>query len=182
MSKEPKTDNNHSVSHLYYRNFMNSHYKTDERVLKNIVSKNVKGTGDNVIKLHIYYQNTKTKNLVLKNNPVKTEMLKRTNVVYKFSCPNEDCRLRSVSYIGVTSTSLSRRLTMHLADGAPKEHMENKHKTHLTRVMLTNNTEIIGSTHDSKKLNILEALYILEQKPALNKQVNQSVALSLFGS
>ena len=88
MNKQTKQSNS-TVSHLYYRNYMSSQYKTDEKVLKDIISKNVKGTGDNVLKLHIYYQNMKTRNLVMKNNPAKTEALKRTNVVYKFSCPNK---------------------------------------------------------------------------------------------
>ena len=177
--EKPVTQN---TSHIYYRNYMNSQHKTDEKVLKNIVSKNVKATDSNVLKLHIYYQNMKTKNLVLKNNPVKKEKLKRTNVVYKFSCPNEDCRLRSVNYIGVTSTSLSRRLTMHLKEGAPKEHMEKEHKVKLSRIMMTENTDIIDSAHDIRKLHILEALHILEQKPLINKQINQNNILVLFNS
>ena len=33
----------------------------------------------------------------------------------------------NVNYIGVTPTSLSRRLTMHLANGAIKQHTEKIH-------------------------------------------------------
>ena len=159
---------------------MNSAYRTDERILNKIISKNVKGTGENKIKLHIYYKSKTTKNMFMKNNMAKTETLKRTNVVYKFSCPNEDCRLRSVDYIGVTTTSLSRRLTMHLADGAPKEHMQQEHNVRITRQTLTQNTEIIASSHDTRKLSVLEALFIHEQAPELNRQVHQTNTLLLW--
>ena len=173
-------DSDRSVCNLYYRNYMNSAYTTDERTLKQIISRNVKATGENKVRLQIYYKSLKSKNLFMKNNPAKKETLKRTNVVYKFSCPNEDCRLRSVDYIGVTTTTLSRRLTMHLADGAPKEHMEREHNTQLTRRTLTQNTTIIASTHDTRKLGVLEALLILEQAPILNRQVHQTFTLTLW--
>ena len=171
---------NESVCTVYYRNYMNSAHRTDERVLKNIVSKNVKGTGENKIVLQIYYKSRKSRNLFMRNNLARTEMLKRTNVVYRFSCPNEDCRLRSVDYIGVTTTSLSRRLTMHLADGAPKEHMQREHNTRITRQMLTMNTEVIASAYDSRKLQVLEALFIHEEAPILNRQMQQTFTLSLW--
>ena len=171
---------NRSVCNLFYRNYMNSAYRTDERILKNIVAKNVKGTGENEVNLQIYYKSKKTRNLFMRNNLTKTETLKRTNVVYKFSCPNEDCRLRPVDYIGVTTTSLSRRLTMHLADGAPKEHMQQEHNTPITRKTLTQNTEIIASAQDTRKLNVLEALFIHEQAPILNRQIHQTFTLSLW--
>ena len=116
----------------------------------------------------------------MKNNLGKTDMLKRTNVVYKFSCPNEDCRLCSVDYIGVTTTSLSRRLTMHLSDGAPKEHMQQQHNTQITRRTLTQNTTILASAQDTRKLCVLEALFIHEQTPILNRQVHQTFTLSLW--
>ena len=49
----------------------------------------------------------------------------RANVVYRYSCLKEDCKLlNNVSYIGMTTTTLSRRLTSHLSIGAPK----NTHK------------------------------------------------------
>ena len=115
------------------------------------------------------------------NKPAETVPLKRTNVVYKFSCPHEGCRPHAEHYIGVTTTTLSRRLTMHLQEGAIKQHMKNKHNTELTRQTLVQNTQIIASTNDTRKLAILEALHIHEQRPSLNTQINTHRTLTLWG-
>ena len=65
MSGQTK-QKNHSVCTLFYRNYMNSAHKTDERVLKQIVSKNRQGIGENQVRLQIYYRSLKTKNLFMK--------------------------------------------------------------------------------------------------------------------
>ena len=82
---------------LYYRNFMNSSYKIDERVIQN-VNKNVKCTDkDRTLKLVIFYRNKKTRSILMKNDFTSSkDKLKCTNVVYKFICPHEDCRPREV--------------------------------------------------------------------------------------
>ena len=104
--------------------------------------------------------------MLMRNNmSSKSDKLKCTNVVYQFSCPFEDCRLRGINYIGVTTTSLSRRLTMHLQDGAPKQHMTQTHQTTLTRKLLTENTTIIKSQHNKARLLISEALLIRQHAP-----------------
>ena len=169
---------------LYYRNFMNTSYKVDETVIKHIIKKNVKCVQeDQKLNLVVFYQSKKTRNFIMKNNmSYKREKLKCTNVVYQFICPHEDCRLRKETYIGVTTTSLSRRLTMHLRDGAPKEHMQQQHNTTLTRQHLTENTTIITSCTDKRKLAVLESLHIHEKRPTLNKQVQQYSSLLLWGN
>ena len=51
----------------------------------------------------------------MKNKPDTSPTLKLTNVIYNFNCSFEDCRLQpNVNYIGYTTTTLSRRLTMHI--------------------------------------------------------------------
>jgi hypothetical protein len=109
---------------VYYENQMNESYKIDERVIKQIIDRNVNGVDNVKLKVIIYYKNKYTKQLIIKNNPAaQLKPLQKTNVVYEISCPHEDCALlRNVNYIGMTSTTLSRRITMHLASGAPKEH------------------------------------------------------------
>ena len=69
---------------------------------------------------------------------------------------------------------------MHLADGAPKEHMQREHNTRITRQMLTMNTEVIASAYDSRKLQVLEALFMHEEAPILNRQMQQTFTLSLW--
>ena len=163
---------------------MTKAYKVDERVLKNIIKTNVKPTNEtDTIQLVIYYKNRKVSNLVMKNNMnAKKDPKQKTNVVYKFDCPNEDCQLRGkCSYIGVTTTTLSRRMTMHLADGAPKTHMKKEHNRTITRQDLTQNTQIIATSSNKKKLHILEAIFIRTLTPSLNVQSNPSVTLHLYG-
>ena len=99
QQKQPRTtETQQGTAHnLYYKNYMNTQYKTDEKILKDILKKNVKCNNNNDrLQLNIYYQSKKTRQLVMKNNPIATKPYNRTNVVYKFSCPHEDCRPRNV--------------------------------------------------------------------------------------
>ena len=60
------------------------------------------------------------------------------------SCPKEDCKLlQNIKYIGMTSTTLSRRLTCHLSSGGYKQHMEHVHHECITRPIMTDNTKIL---------------------------------------
>ena len=69
--------------------------KIDERVIKNIVSRNVQCSNVNDrLNLIIYYKNKKSKQLVIKNSlGEKRSQLQHTNVIYEISCPNEECVL-----------------------------------------------------------------------------------------
>ena len=64
--------------------------------------------------------------LIFNNQSSKPTTLKHTNLVYEFKCNLGECELLSSSYIGLTTTILSRRLTMHLAGGAIKSHIHEK--------------------------------------------------------
>ena len=152
---------------------MSAAHKVDESAIRELIGDCVKCVCPNdSIKLEIYYQNRKTLNLVMKNNVLSDgNKLKRANVVYQFYCPHEDCRLHSVSYIGSTTTSLSRRLTMHLREGSPKEHLRQNHNANLTRQQLVENTIIIASSNSQYRLRILEALHIRDRMPKINKQM-----------
>ena len=173
-----------TTHHLYYRNFMSAEYEKDEKILKNIIKKNVmcRDKSDK-LRLHIYYQSMKTKHLVMKNNPVETKWLMRTNVVYQFDCPSEDCRPLKNSYVGYTCTTLSRRLTMHKQEGAIKTHMLQKHNIILTREQLVENTSILHSNHDPKRVEITEAIHIRDHAPSINEQKNARLEkLALWGT
>lgn len=169
---------------LYYRSFMSSAYKVDERVIRGIIFDNVTCTNKNdTLDLTIYYTTKKTSSLIMKNNiTASKDTLKMTNVVYKFCCPIEDCRLHSVGYIGATTTSLSRRLTMHLQEGTLKEHMTEQHGIPLTRKHLTQNTTVLKTCSNRTQLMITEALYIREHTPALNKQLHSQNILTLWNT
>ena len=178
------TESKNGKSHiLYYRNYMNTQYKTDEKILKDIIKKNVKCNSDSEhIELRIYYQGQKTSQLVMKNNPNVTKPSNRTNVIYKFSCSHEDCRSRDAYYLGATTTTLTRRLTMHLREETgPVEHWITKHKQKPSHKTLKENTKTFDIINDHYRLFIQEALYIARYKPPLNTQKNTHISLALWG-
>ena len=111
---------------------MTSAWKIEEQVIRSIVRRNCKTADDEKhLKIHIYYKSPKTSSLLMQNNLLRnTATLKQTNVVYRFQCKAGDCATRQVYYIG--HTSLSKRLTMHLQDRAPKKHYSEQHNTTLT--------------------------------------------------
>ena len=74
-------------------------------------------------------------------------------------------------YVGLTSTTLSRRLTMHLSDTSSIAHHLKKHSCPTTqlRKILTDNTTILEHQNNKQKLQILEALHIRNLQPTLNR-------------
>ena len=167
----PQVQQNTSTIPIYFQNQMHSNYKTDERVIKDIVMKNTQcNNPDTKLNLIIYYKNPKTSNLVLKNNmsPPPTK-LQTSNVVYKFICPYQHGEAEE-SYIGETTTSLSRRLTMHKQSGSIQTHFQETHHVNVTREQLTENTTILAKENNKQKLLITEALLILKENPTLNIQ------------
>ena len=154
---------------------MHYNYKSDEKIMKTLIHKNILHTDPNKkIKLIIYYNKFKTSNLVIRNNSSPSiGVLQKTNVIYKFKCPLGDCISDNNNniYIGLTSTTLSRRLTMHLSDTSSIAQHLNKHSCPTTqlRKILTDNTTILEHQNNKQKLQIFEALYIRNLQPALNR-------------
>ena len=159
---------------LFYRNQMHYNYKSDEKILKTLIHKNILPTDPNKkIKLVIYYNKFKTSNLVVRNNSSPSiGVLQKTNVIYKFKCPLGDCISDNNNiYVGLTSTTLSRRLTMHLSDTSSIAQHLKKHScpTAQLRKILTDNTTILEHQNNKQKLQILEALHIRNLQPTLNR-------------
>ena len=152
---------------LFYKNQYHRDYKKDERALRNIIGNHVKPTSDNEeIKLIIYYKGKRTSSLIMKNNPSpRQDMIRRRNVVYQFKCPVMGC---SQDYIGMTTMRLSKRISCHLQEGAIHRHLERTHNTRLSRENLIATIQVIDQESDPKRLRYLEALHILEKKPAIN--------------
>ena len=123
-SKPPTLD-------LYYQGHMTTGYKEDEKALRRIIARNIKPTDpETKIRLTVYYKTTKMHNLVIKNNCLPpTSPLQEDNVIYRFDCPVGDCQHRTSAYIGMTSMTLSKRLSYHLQNSAIKKHIQNKHNT-----------------------------------------------------
>ena len=160
---------------VYYQNQFSKNYKVDERVMKDLVNTNVKCTDhrDN-LKLVIYYKPSRVSALITKNNQSPPlPVLKRTNLVYEYTCKDGGCERQHKSYIGMTSTTLSRRLTMHKQNGSIRNHSYDDHDTVLTRQILDSRTKIVRLKHDLRRLIIFEALIILAKNPALNIQTSE---------
>ena len=153
---------------------MHYNYKSDEKILKTLIHKSILPTDPNKkIKLVIYYNKFKTSNLVIRNNSSPSiGVLQKTNVIYKFKCPLGDCISDNNNiYVGLTSTSLSRRLTMHLSDTSSIAQHLKKHScpTAQLQKILTDNTTILEHQNNKQKLQILEALHIRNLQPTLNR-------------
>ena len=118
-----------------------------------------------------YYRNPLLASYISKNNQTPTDPpLQQTNLIYEYKCSIDECERQSNSYIGSTTTTLSRRLTMHLQQGGPKHHTVKNHMATLTRDMLVKNTRILHTESDTNRLHILEALLIQQHRPKLNNQ------------
>ena len=63
--------------------------------------------------------------------------------------------------------------------GFGERHTRTNHDTTLTRSMMVNNTNIIARCSKKKKLAILEAVYIRDRDPAINRQMDMRGTLSL---
>jgi len=118
--------------------------------------------------------------MIMKNNTQDENELKANNVVYIYKCSHEDCKLRNSAYIGHTTTSLSRRLTCHLQNGAPRDHALEAHGIQLTRNELVTNTKILTRERCQQKLQVKEAVLIKEMTPSLNIQYDFQGVLKLF--
>ena len=106
----------------------------------------------------------------------KTKREHQQNVVYRASCPNENCQ---ETYIGETQRRISERVKDHQG----RDHNSNIHthalgKSHETINM--NNIEILSTAHrHNYNRKITEALLIKKLKPSLNTQ-EKSIPLKLF--
>ena len=168
---------------LYYENQMHDAYKKDERVLRDIIDRNCAPVSPNdKLALTIYYKSPKVSSLVMKNNLSRdSSLVKQTNVVYQYKCTHGDCaRQQNCCYIGHTRTTLGRRITMHLQDGGPKKHLRDHHAMSLTREDMVTNTTILDRCTHPRKLLVLEAVYIRDCDPTINRQVNARGKLQLF--
>ena len=131
MSFQTKQFINKSKQH-HIDNILN-HKQSINLYNKNLIQKNVLPTDPTKrVWLIIYYNKFKTSNVIISNNTsLSTELLDRTNVLNMFKCPLGDCVFKENSaYIGLTTATLSRRLTMHLYDSSSITlHLKNDYKS-----------------------------------------------------
>ena len=168
---------------LFYRNQMTPGYKAEEQALQNIIKRNCKPAQTNDrIRLNIFYNSPTTTSLVMRNNmSFDPSPLKQTNVIYHYKCTIGNCAfLPNSGYVGYTTTTLSRRLTMHLQSGGPQQHTQQQHDSRLTRQQIVANTTIVAKASDWRHLVALEAITIRKRDPAINRQINARGTLHLY--
>ena len=123
----------------------------------------------------------------MKNNLTsKVRDLAKTNLVYDFQCIVGECAHQinrsDVQYSGLTTCTLSRRLTLHLQNGAIKEHFLEKHGRKPTRKEIVEMTKARYYQNDHQRLEILEALIILLEDPVINRQdTGKKKILKMYG-
>ncbi|XP_068201750.1 uncharacterized protein [Palaemon carinicauda] len=171
-AERPDSSNNIK---LFYKGHMYPNYLQDEKAMKEIIKNNVFPTEDTK-KLDFikYYQTTKTKSLIMRNNPAPPEQdfLKKTNIIYAYQCPFRGC---PGNYIGKTTMRLSKRISCHAQQGSIKNHALQRHNIHIYRADIVSNTKIIGGAPDRRCLRILETLLIQRDKPTLNTTKEMSL-------
>ncbi|XP_076038744.1 uncharacterized protein LOC143023959 [Oratosquilla oratoria] len=114
-NKNDNTANKNSIK-IYYKIHMSTEYKSEEKIVKDI-QKNVQPIDPTKhIQIMIYYRTKKTAQLIICIRPNTTKTpLQEDHVVYQYNCNSEECG--SHSYIGMTTTKLTMRLTCHLSNG-----------------------------------------------------------------
>ena len=153
----------------YYKSQMHINYKKEERIIKDIIKRNVNCTASNTkLKVIIYYNNIKSSNLVIKNNCApRPTPLQSSNIVYKFTCPIQNC---AAEYVGMTRLTLEKRLRAHIYSGAIKNHLHEEHQSIIDKGKISDNTTILTKDIDPRQLFVKEALYILQIRPKINIQ------------
>ena len=97
--------------------------------------------------------------MVIRNNSSPSiGVLQKTNIIYQFKCPLGDCISdNNIIYVGLTSTTLSRRLTMHLSDTSSIVQHLKQHScptTELRKILNDNKTVL---EHQNNKLKITDS-------------------------
>ena len=116
----------------------------------------------------------------------KVRDLAQTHVVYEYKCQIGACRhllKPKATYDGLTTCTISRRLSNHLQKGAILLHCLEEHGRKITRKQLEDGISIRYKEHDINRLTILESLIIGEEDPLLNKQdTGKQRILKLYGT
>ena len=95
----------------------------------------------------------------------------KTNVIYQFKRPLGDCISGSNSiYVGLTSMTLSRRLTRHFSHTSSlAQHLKKHSSQQLNFGKFIPKTTILEQQNNTQKLQTIEALHIRNIQPKLNR-------------
>ena len=169
-----------SINQFFKKQFLGN-YKINEHILKKLYQKCSPNRSYHKKVWHIIYNNKfKTSNLIISNN-ICPFLLGWTSRMFK--CSLKDCVSKeNNAYVGLNTTTLSRRLIMHLNSSSSiilhlKTHSIAKSKY---QKILVENTIIIAHEINKLRLEILEALHIKKKINRINFENNDNVLKCLF--
>ena len=164
---------------VYHKMSYGTQYENEVTALKNIVRRNVELIHPfERLSLRTFCRPKTTSSLVMRNCTAKKKPLEEeTNVVYEFRCSVDACERRDVTYIGLTSTTLRRRMLAHRNNGGINSHYTKKHDRKPLLNELLENTSIIHREIRSTRLKIAEAVSIALKHPTLNTQKESDYVL-----
>ena len=157
---------------IYHRLTYGSAYKEECETLQRIVNRGIVPKAPyKKIQLRIHSKPNLVASMLMKNSTApKLPKDECTNVVYKFSCPEEMCQSHLQNYVGHTRTTIRRRMSTHRNRGAIHQHFIDIHDRKPTLPELIENTQVIHRESNFSRLLIAEAVSICIQKPTLNIQ------------
>ena len=123
------------------------------------------------VSLRVFSRPNLTATLVMKNNNApKPTLANETNVVYRFECTVGPCRGRNIDYIGLTTTTLQKRMESHRYNGAIHTHYKKAHDRRPKTKELVESSSVLHHVPKYHRLAITEAVSIELRKPILNVQ------------
>lgn len=150
-----------------------------ERILKDIIDRNVSPTDTNLIKLIIYSKSRKTVNLFMKNYfESKRNTFKETNVnlclhvlTWGLSAPASS-EYRQDNYISLKESNNTQTARSH--QGTYDLYTQGNHHQIIT---LTDSTKIID-IYDSRRQNIGKILHITQTQATINSTLTPGSAVA----
>ena len=155
MKNEQKdtTDKDKTIR-IYHEMTFGTQHEQEAEVLKKIVQRGVEVLEPfERLSLRIFCRPRSISSLVMRNNTTKERpMEQQTNVVYKFRCSVDACKHRNSTYIGLTTTTLRRRMLAHRNNGGINKHFTEKHDRKPLLTELLENTTIIHRENQPNRL------------------------------
>ena len=154
-------------------------FKSDEKIIKNIVTRFVKPTADAAkITTIAYFKPTKLSSCFSSRPSIAQN--DRSHVVYQFTCSESGC---SSTYIGYTANKILTRCKQHRYNGSNiyKHYAQDHSTTPPPADQFIDNFNILHSNTNVNQLRIIEAIEIKLKNPFINvKYEEYKFSLNLF--
>ena len=177
FSDEPK--NEQDEINFFVQFFSISNFKSDTRRLNQIIKSHVRAPGENTqVRITPYYKPYKISALF--STRPRTSTIDKSDVVYKFTCPEARC---NSTYYGYTQNSLKKRVSEHRykASSIYQHYVTDHNMLPPQQNNLISHFEIVYANSDLISLKIAEAISIKHFKPIISVKYNVLYEfLSLF--